>query len=227
MPREFCVIDTETTGVGDADTPVEVAAIRFSDGAIFESFVNPGRPIPVEARAVHHIRDDDVTDAPTLDRLAPSLIEFVGDCVLVAHNARFDRRMLPFLSDRPWLCTMRLARHLIDDAFSYSNAALYELLCPKSPIAANTHRAAADARITACILPALLQLAEARWGRLAPGDLAARADGPYLVRYMPFGKHRGQPLDQLPKSYIRWLLREGADLEEDLRASLAAQLVAS
>lgn len=226
MLKDFCVIDTETTGVGDADTPVEVAAIRLSDGAQFESFVNPGRPIPVEARAVHHIRDDDVADAPTLDTLAPALIEFVGEGVLVAHNARFDRRMLPFLSGRPWLCTMRLARHLIDDAFSYSNAALFELLCPDgASMATNAHRAADDARITAAILPALLELAATRWGRMDAAALVDRVNEPYLVRRMPFGKHRGQPLEQLPKSYVRWLLRDCANLEEDLRASLAAQLV--
>jgi len=90
MNTQFAVVDCETTGVEDDDAAVEIAVVRLDDGAEFSSLVNPGRPIPPVASAVHHLTDADVVGAPHLANLEGELRQFIGDRTLVAHNAAFE-----------------------------------------------------------------------------------------------------------------------------------------
>jgi DNA polymerase-3 subunit epsilon len=90
-------IDVEATGLDPAlDRVVEVACVVFARGQIerFGWFVNPGRPIPAEATAVHHITDDDVRDAPSFAQLAPQILAVLARGVPLAYNADFDRAFL-------------------------------------------------------------------------------------------------------------------------------------
>ena len=90
----FAAFDFETTGLHSAsDRIVEFGAIRFCGSEItaeFDMLVNPGIPIGAEAGAVSGISDADVIGAPSVDSVLPSFIEFLGDRVLMAHNAPFD-----------------------------------------------------------------------------------------------------------------------------------------
>lgn len=227
MPAEFLVIDTETTGLdAGVDRVVEIAAVAVDPWAgtvtpAMTSLVNPGRPIPATASAVHHLTDDDVVGADGLEkvwegRLAPWLD---GRTVLVAHNAGFDRPFLPAMPNR-WLCTMRLARHLWPQAPAYGNQVLRywrSLRIETGP----AHRALADATVTGHLL---VQLAAAYRECAHPGDadlngLVDLAAAPFLVTTMPFGKHKGSRLDEVPADYVRWLLQL-PDLDADLRFSL-------
>ena len=112
MTDDFVVLDTETTGVEMEDRPVEIALVRVATGERFSSLINPQRAIPPTASAIHGLTDEDVEGAPTLAMIEPEIAAFIGDACLVAHNAAFDRSMLPFLAGYRWLCSMRLARHL-------------------------------------------------------------------------------------------------------------------
>lgn len=216
--RQFCIVDTETTGVGPTDVPVEVAVLRLSDGALFQTLINPQRPIPLSARAVHHIRDEDVAAASTLADVGAQLTTFTAGHVLVAHNASFDARMLPMLAERTWLCTLRLARHLLPD-IGHGNELLFEYFeCERDGNVA--HRAAADVRMTAAVLPHLLALAGARWGETSADELIAKANAPLVVKRMPFGKYRDQLIEEIPASYIQWVLKSVEDLDPDLRYTL-------
>lgn len=90
-------LDTETTGVTDADRVCEIGAIRFEafkPVQRFSSLVNPGRPIPAAATAVHGITDDMVKDAPTLADLAVDLFLICDGAIPAAYNAPFDRDMI-------------------------------------------------------------------------------------------------------------------------------------
>lgn len=93
--------DLETTGPPEQDPNhrvVEVCLIEMIDfaqtGRRYHSFVNPERPIPPEATAIHGITDADVADKPVFADIAPALLEFIGDAIFVAHNAEFEQRML-------------------------------------------------------------------------------------------------------------------------------------
>lgn len=92
---DYAVIDLETTDyyVGMAEI-VEISAIRVRDNMVVEEFstlVNPHCPIPERAMRINHITDEMVKDAPDLEEVIDSFIEFVGDDVVVGYNiASFD-----------------------------------------------------------------------------------------------------------------------------------------
>jgi len=156
----FTVVDVETTGFDPvADKVVEIACVRLRHGSIvdrFESLIDPGRPIPERATAVHGILDTDVLGKPKLDEVIPRISGLIEDAVVVAHNARFDVSFLPFVRHRPVICSMRLAMHLVD-AHGYGNQALRRELAIDDPElrGLSAHRALADAIVTARIFEKL------------------------------------------------------------------------
>ena len=92
--EEFVAFDIETTGLDSIkDRITEIGAVIFSGGTVvasFETFVNPGIPIPKEITKLTGITDRDVYDAPSIDEAILSFLEFAGDRPLAAHNAAFD-----------------------------------------------------------------------------------------------------------------------------------------
>lgn len=102
----FVVFDVETTGLvhtrpdADESTPldrvVELAAIRFDAGEVtarVHARLNPGRPIPAEATAIHGIGDADVQEAPAFSEVWPQIVALYDSPFVstVAYNAEFDR----------------------------------------------------------------------------------------------------------------------------------------
>jgi DNA polymerase III subunit epsilon len=93
----FCVVDLETTGGSAEDSITEVGALKVRRGEVvgtFQTLVNPGRPVPAFIRLLTGISDDLLIDAPAIESVLPSFLEFAGGSVLVAHNARFDTSFL-------------------------------------------------------------------------------------------------------------------------------------
>ncbi len=90
------IFDTETTGLDNReDRIIEFGAVelvnRFPTGRTFHVYINPqGRAIHPDALAVHGIGMDVLADKPGFDAVAADIVEFVGDAMLVAHNASFD-----------------------------------------------------------------------------------------------------------------------------------------
>ena len=121
----FAFVDVETTGFSPhQDRVVEVACVLTRAARRIDSFsslIDPGCPIPATASAIHHLTDDCVRGAPTLGAVTPWLKAFVGDAVVVAHNASFDLGFLPFLRERPTLCSMRFAQLAVPDAPNFKN----------------------------------------------------------------------------------------------------------
>ncbi|MBN1518885.1 MAG: 3'-5' exonuclease [Spirochaetales bacterium] len=159
----FVALDVETTGLSAAsERVVEICALRFSlrrqdtawllePGDEFERLVNPGRPMPDAAQAIHGISDLDVSGAPGFSELAPALAEFLGDDPLVAHNAPFDLGFLAAEFGRAGLAvpanpgydTLVLARTAVPHLPSYS---LVSLVFAFGVHSDGAHRAGWDTR---------------------------------------------------------------------------------
>ena len=90
----YVVFDLETTGFSPIkDKIIEIGAVKVENGKIterFSTFVNPKIPIPFRITQLTSITDQMVMDAPDIETVLPQFLEFIGDAVLVAHNASFD-----------------------------------------------------------------------------------------------------------------------------------------
>jgi DNA polymerase-3 subunit epsilon len=89
------IFDTETTGLDPkGDRVVEIGCIELINhiptGRSFHRYLNPERPMPIEAARVHGLDDAFLKDKPLFAAVADDLIEFFGDANLIAHNAAFD-----------------------------------------------------------------------------------------------------------------------------------------
>jgi DNA polymerase III epsilon subunit family exonuclease len=168
----FVVVDLETTGAspkkGAAIT--EIGAVKVKGGEIigeFRSFVNPLSPIPEYITAMTGISDLMLADAPVIDEIFPTFLEFVGnhnEAVLVAHNAPFDLSFLKSAAkdlDYEWpkyktLDTVTIARQLLtkEDVRDCKLGTLAQFFGTKTE---PNHRALDDAKATTEILHGLFE----------------------------------------------------------------------
>ena len=123
----FVVVDLETTGGSPtADSITEVGAVKVRGGeclGTFQTMVNPGRAIPPTITVLTGITESMVVRAPRIETVLPSLLEFMGDAVIVGHNVRFDVGFLQAALERaqrppltaPTVDTAALARRLVRD----------------------------------------------------------------------------------------------------------------
>jgi DNA polymerase III subunit epsilon len=92
------LLDVETTGRDpSADRVVEVGIAVGRGGDVIARYnwlINPGMPIPDEARQVHGITDDDVRESPRFEVIAHEIAAALGGCIPAAYNAAFDRAFL-------------------------------------------------------------------------------------------------------------------------------------
>lgn len=226
----YLVIDTETTGLhpeaGDRVVEIAAHAVDLATGTVtpvLHHLVNPGIAIPPEASAIHHLVDADVADAPPLaavwNALGPHWDKYDA---LVAHNAAFDRAFLPAVP-LPWICTLRLARHLWPAAPAHSNQVLryWRGLTVAAP---HPHRALDDTRVTAALFQSMVPELTAISDLHTAGDVAAWANRPIALPTVPLGQYRGQPWSTVPASYLRWAAEhwtDDADLRWTVRQALA------
>ena len=150
----YTVIDVETTGFDPAkEHIIEIAAVRIADGIIgeeFSSLVNCGCPIPPPITRLTGIDDAMLAPAPGFPAISDALREFIGDSVIIAHNAPFDKGFVDRVLKLPnkWLDTVALARLIYPTASSYSLGNLIVQIGEENDEA---HRALSDARATAML----------------------------------------------------------------------------
>ncbi len=196
----FVAFDVETTGLdSQVHRIVEVGAVRFGrDGTreTYEQLVNPGGPMPLDAKAIHGITDEMVAGSPPISSILPDTVRFFGDSVLVAHNAQFD---IGFFNaafaeaaleplPNPILCTRELARSLFPGLPDYKLTTLARTLrIPPS----EHHRAVADAGTSAAVFARCVERTSATWGTTL-GELLRR-HGPIFR----FGKTPAQTLQAI------------------------------
>ena len=171
----FAVVDVETTGMRalGTDRITEIAVVLVHGPrreVVFESLVNPGRPIPPAITQITRISNDMVRHAPTFAEIADQVVAALGGRVFVAHNMRFDwsfvtaelSRCRQLDLDGARLCTVRLARRLVKGVRSCGLDNLSQFFAFENPA---RHRAAGDALVTASLLDRLLCLAREEGAR--------------------------------------------------------------
>ncbi len=162
----YCVLDLETTGFSFRTEKItEVGIMKVKNGEVideFSCFVNPEKPIPQRVIEVTHITDDMVRNAETIETVMPKIIEFVGDSVLVAHNADFDIGFLKYNAkelgltlDNTYLDTLRLAKELFPEYKKYKLGIIAENLGIKVEVA---HRALDDVDTTVKVLNVMFDM---------------------------------------------------------------------
>lgn len=162
----FVVFDIETTGFSPvANRIIEIGAVKVDKGQVvdrFSVFVNPEVPIPFEIEKLTGINDSMVMEAETIETILPQFLDFVGDAVLVAHNANFDvsfikenakRQQLPV--DFTYVDTVGIARMLLTGQAKYTLDAVAKTL--KISLE-NHHRAVDDAECTAEIFMKFIEM---------------------------------------------------------------------
>ncbi len=162
----YIVFDIETTGFSSIrDRIIEIGAVKVVNGKIvdrFSTFVNPERPIPFEITNLTSITDEMVMGSPNIETVLPQFLEFVGDGVLVAHNAGFDMGFIEQncreqgLSDRfVYVDTVALARVLLPTLSKYKLNIVAKAL---NISLENHHRAVDDAGATAEIFVKFVEM---------------------------------------------------------------------
>jgi DNA polymerase-3 subunit epsilon len=101
MLREIC-LDTETTGLDpkDGHKIIEIACVelinKVKTGKVFHTYINPRREVPFEAFKVHGLSTEFLQDKPIFDLIVDKFLNFIGEDILVIHNANFDMKFLNF-----------------------------------------------------------------------------------------------------------------------------------
>ena len=168
----YVVVDLETTGLTPRSAGIcEIGAVAVEGlelGDTFETLVNPRRPVPAAIAALTGIEPRSLRGAPPAELAVRRFLDFAGDAVLVAHNARFDVGFLDVEVERltgrrlaaPVVDTVWLARRLLDGRVA--RVGLASLAHFFGTSVRPCHRALPDAQATAEILVQLLGLAQER-----------------------------------------------------------------
>jgi DNA polymerase III epsilon subunit family exonuclease len=171
----YVVVDLETTGLRPGSSAIcEIGAVRVRSlelAGTFETLVDPRQPLPAPIAALTGIEPRSLRGAPPAELAVRRFLDFAGDAVLVAHNARFDVGFLDVEVERltgrrlaaPVVDTVWLARRLL--AGRISRVGLASLAFFFGTATRPCHRALPDAEATAEILLALLGLAQERGAR--------------------------------------------------------------
>lgn len=216
------VIDTETCGLQGGI--VEVASVDVINGEIVNpmtDLISPDRPISRQAMAIHRITEAMVAGKPPIEE---AIGRYHGSPYYVAHNASFDRRMLPEMHGE-WICTMTLARDLWP-GIKYGNQALRETLqldvTPPSDL--HAHRALYDCYVTASLLIRIMSYSG--WDA---AEMVRRMQVRGSSLTFPFGKYRGKKIDDVAlrdPGYLKWVLKNIPSLKPDLRRTIERALSA-
>lgn len=247
LTHPLVVLDLETTGNWvEKDRIIEIAMIRLApDGQEqrFQSYVNPGMPVPRKIQEMTGITEETVRSAPPFKQIAPNVLAFIGEADLSGFNVeRFDLKILErelfsagFKFD--WRTrTIYDAQKIYHRNERRDLKAAYQFYCAKE--LKNGHTAMGDTEATLEILAAQLE----RYGDPAQGVASLREpeskepseffDEEKKFQwwngqlYPAFGKYaRKSPLKEIARKepdYLRWMLR--SDFPEQVKAMIRGVL---
>jgi exodeoxyribonuclease X len=219
MPQAI-IFDVEATDKNDA-VIIEAASLDvtslnpFEAGNPWVQRYNPGKPISLGALATHHIMDEELVNCPASSSFRlPAGIQY-----LIGHNIDFDWVAIGS-PDVKRICTLALARNLWPDLDSHTQSALlyyFERDTARDQLR-NAHSALADVWICSKIVAQIInKLHSASLDALWEMSEKAR-----IPTTMPYGKHKGELISQVPADYKLWLLRQD-NISGYLRKALEAK----
>lgn len=233
------IFDTETTGTDhQSDQIIEAAWVVLPDTPSafittrspndFEHYHERFKPtvaISLGAQATHHIICTDLVDCRehTQFALPP------GEVLMIGHNVDFDWRMAGEPKRVRRICTLALSRFLFPDKDSHTQSAMIYMIGRRygreawaRDLLQNAHAALDDVRNCALLLRYLLNTAGEEGHQIDTWDqVYAFAERARIPTVMPYGKHNGTKISQIPSDYKAWLLRQ-ADVDPYLVQALRA-----
>jgi len=218
MPQAI-IFDVEATDKQDA-VIIEAASLDVSSvkpltvGNPWVQRYNPGKPISLGALATHHIMDEELVNSPSIItfQLPPDTKYIIG------HSVDFDWEAIG-KPEVKRICTLALARSLWPNLDSHTQSALlyhFERATAREQLR-DAHSALADVWICSKILGQIID-------QLHPSSLDAlweMSEKARIPTTMPFGKHKGELISQVPSDYKQWMLRQD-NVSEYLRKALQA-----
>ena len=156
--EEFVVFDIETTGLNShTNKIIEIGAVKIKAGRIIDRYsqlINPGISIPYHITEITSITNEQVANQPKIDEVIGKFVDFIGDAVLVAHNAPFDmgfikrdiKKCLNINLENSVIDTLQMARDLFPDLKKYGLGDLNKVL---GLALEKHHRAVDDSQATA------------------------------------------------------------------------------
>lgn len=218
------IADTETNTL--EGYPIEIAYVpcTFVDGLIsvdgskiFDEYFSCPDAISFAAMAVHHILEEDIAGKPSYDTFKMPACEY-----LIGHNIDYDIKALQIanIDFKPKaICTLALSRMAWPHAEAYNISALLYMLSEGSAGARDRIRNAHSAKVDICLTATILKkICE----KLAIRDMASLFQMSEIARIpktITFGKHKGTQINEIPKDYVQWLLRQ-PDLDPYLEKAL-------
>ena len=209
------ILDTETNSLNGY--PIEIAHIscsfeqgvlRIDGNSAFDEYFSCPEPIELGSMATHHILETDITGKPSYEvfRL-PENTEY-----LIGHNIDYDIKAIKLCDPSinvKGICTLALARMVWDELETHNLTAMYYHVMSADLETArkrlrNAHNARWDIYFTGVVLKAIIE-------KLAIKDMSSLYQMSEIARIpkrITFGKHKGELIDELPDSYIDWLLKQ-------------------
>lgn len=220
---KIVIADTETTGFGKDAKIVEYAhavchveveglVSKLVIDSEYETLINPGIPIPFGASKVHGIYDHHVTDAIEIHEALPAAFPHSSRVDLLGHNfVRYDMQYLEHFVPQHFNvgCSLVAAKHYLPDQPSHSLDNLRKALGFPDVLA---HSAMGDVHSTIALINHMLQFGQS-WEEFLFVSMKR-------IDTMPFGKHKGKRLEDLPETYVKWLLTEATDINWEMRRAL-------
>lgn len=224
--QKFVCIDCETTGLDPKqDRVIEVAVMCFDADTIieeYESLVNPQCLIPASSMAIHHITDEMVSQAPTIDQILPEILRMIGKNIVVGHGIRFDIEILATEAERAGIpCqiqyndsidTLRMARLYGESPINSLEHLRKHFNIPLE----GAHRAMSDVIVNRSVFYALAKKFR------TTENLFQALSNPILMNTMPLGKHKGRLLKDIPLQYLQWMANK--EFDQDLMFSIKTEL---
>lgn len=208
------ILDTETHDLEGFPIEIAYTPCSFEQGAlvimqdqVFDEYFSSPEPIKYGAMATHHILENDIADKPSYDTFRlPADTQ-----ILIGHNIDYDIRAVQRCDhdvNVKGICTLALARMAWDKLDSHALSACYYYVMENKEVARkhlrHAHNAKADIYFTGVILQALVE----KLGIKDMNSLYQMSEIARIPKRMTFGKHKGELIDELPDSYIEWLLKQ-------------------